>query len=506
MCVTPDTLVQLSDGGITEARNIHNPLGIAGIDFNNLKLSEGTCNGVYKSNRNRIIEINNSLRISPEHTVFRVNGLDVVETEAKYLKKGDYLIVPKQIGFEGEDVELSRVEPERVFVISKEGSKIIKKEVRKRRISLKKKSVELFGVTPRHLRRILNQSYPTREVVIKKITKSLGVSLSKCVKEVETNKHKKIKIPKKLSPSVAQLLGYFLGDGSLYENSIRWRDYRHEVLENYNRILFQVFGLKGRISKVKNKNCYQLEISNKYIAELFRYLADDYFVLSKSKKDCIKGFLRGIFDAECSIEGSKLYLRNTDRKLLEFIKLLLLRFGIHSKIHKQEKAFSLSIIRDSDRFFDMIGLTALDKVSKFNRPNSKREIIPIDRKLLNQIFKKYKIKKRTDLKYITREYLGKLCTTNPELRKIFARLLDSDLSFEKITSIRILNNREELIDISVPGTENFIANGYLVHNSTYRLYLRRGKEGTRISRLVDSPGLPEGEAVFKITEAGITDP
>jgi DNA repair protein RadA len=46
----------------------------------------------------------------------------------------------------------------------------------------------------------------------------------------------------------------------------------------------------------------------------------------------------------------------------------------------------------------------------------------------------------------------------------------------------------------------------LGHMATYRIYLRRGREGTRIGRLVDSPGLPEGEAVFKITEKGITDP
>jgi DNA repair protein RadA len=46
----------------------------------------------------------------------------------------------------------------------------------------------------------------------------------------------------------------------------------------------------------------------------------------------------------------------------------------------------------------------------------------------------------------------------------------------------------------------------LGHMATYRMYLRRGREGMRISRLVDSPGLPEGEAVFKIVEEGIKDP
>lgn len=45
----------------------------------------------------------------------------------------------------------------------------------------------------------------------------------------------------------------------------------------------------------------------------------------------------------------------------------------------------------------------------------------------------------------------------------------------------------------------------LAHQATYRCYLRRGREHTRICRLTDSPGLPEGEAVFKLTESGIAD-
>ncbi len=43
------------------------------------------------------------------------------------------------------------------------------------------------------------------------------------------------------------------------------------------------------------------------------------------------------------------------------------------------------------------------------------------------------------------------------------------------------------------------------HASTYRLYLRRSKQNLRIAKLIDSPSLPEGEAVFTITEEGISD-
>jgi len=43
------------------------------------------------------------------------------------------------------------------------------------------------------------------------------------------------------------------------------------------------------------------------------------------------------------------------------------------------------------------------------------------------------------------------------------------------------------------------------HNSATRLYLRRGKKGTRVAKLVDSPYLPDGECVFRITDLGIED-
>jgi len=45
----------------------------------------------------------------------------------------------------------------------------------------------------------------------------------------------------------------------------------------------------------------------------------------------------------------------------------------------------------------------------------------------------------------------------------------------------------------------------LAHASTYRMYLRKGKDEKRIARLVDSPNLPEGECVFKVTPKGLGD-
>jgi DNA repair protein RadA len=43
------------------------------------------------------------------------------------------------------------------------------------------------------------------------------------------------------------------------------------------------------------------------------------------------------------------------------------------------------------------------------------------------------------------------------------------------------------------------------HASTYRIYLRRGKSGSRVAKMIDSPNLPDNETIFFLTENGIRD-
>ena len=48
--------------------------------------------------------------------------------------------------------------------------------------------------------------------------------------------------------------------------------------------------------------------------------------------------------------------------------------------------------------------------------------------------------------------------------------------------------------------------GHIVgHSATFRVYLRKSKGGKRIARLIDSPSLPEAEAVFSVSQDGIRD-
>ncbi len=43
------------------------------------------------------------------------------------------------------------------------------------------------------------------------------------------------------------------------------------------------------------------------------------------------------------------------------------------------------------------------------------------------------------------------------------------------------------------------------HNSTFRIYLRKGKKGSRVAKLVDSPNLPDSECGFYVATEGLKE-
>ena len=50
-----------------------------------------------------------------------------------------------------------------------------------------------------------------------------------------------------------------------------------------------------------------------------------------------------------------------------------------------------------------------------------------------------------------------------------------------------------------------IGGNIVAHASTFRMYLRRGKQGSRVAKLIDSPNLPDNECQFYVTLKGVRD-
>jgi DNA repair protein RadA len=72
-------------------------------------------------------------------------------------------------------------------------------------------------------------------------------------------------------------------------------------------------------------------------------------------------------------------------------------------------------------------------------------------------------------------------------------------------SIVVTNQVSARPDVLFGDPTRPIGGNIVAHAATYRVYLRKSKPPKRIARLIDSPNLPEGEAVFSLTTEGIRE-
>ena len=50
-----------------------------------------------------------------------------------------------------------------------------------------------------------------------------------------------------------------------------------------------------------------------------------------------------------------------------------------------------------------------------------------------------------------------------------------------------------------------VGGNIVAHASTFRIYLRKGKKGSRVAKLIDSPNMPDGECNFYLETTGLKD-
>jgi DNA repair protein RadA len=138
--------------------------------------------------------------------------------------------------------------------------------------------------------------------------------------------------------------------------------------------------------------------------------------------------------------------------------------------------------------------------------NSDHQILIVEK--LDEIIKEKNIKLvivDSIISHFRAEYLGResLPARQQRLNKHLHRLL----RMAEVFNIPVIvTNQVVASPDAFFGPPTKPAGGHvLAHLSTNRVFLRKGRKSTRIARIIDSPYLPEGECVFKITEKGVED-
>ncbi|MBK64201.1 MAG: DNA repair and recombination protein RadA [Euryarchaeota archaeon] len=149
---------------------------------------------------------------------------------------------------------------------------------------------------------------------------------------------------------------------------------------------------------------------------------------------------------------------------------------------------------------------ALDRIHVARAYNSAHQILLVDeiKRMAKNIDVKLVIVDSLT-SHFRAEYVGRgmLATRQQKLNRHLKELKQlSDVQ----NSIVLVTNQVMSKPDALWGDPTKAIGGHIVgHASTFRLYLRKSKGGRRIARLVDSPNLPEGEAVFTVTAEGLQD-
>ncbi len=228
-------------------------------------------------------------------------------------------------------------------------------------------------------------------------------------------------------------------------------------------------------------------------------------------------FLRGLFDAEGSISNRGVSIAMANERLIRQVQLLLLRFGITTSVLGKKSRYKPQyMINFRERaalqaFAMLVGVTSSEKAQKLSAllegndaTASFMDHVPTHGGVMKNFLGKHgSLPKEVRWRYraffvgdrlLSKRHLVKMASQlkaiTPIVKDEIERYAASEANIARIVSIEPVQTQELFYDLEVPGSENFVANGIIVHNSAQR-FGRLREEGIeyfhkRIGEAMDS--------------------
>ena len=263
--------------------------------------------------------------------------------------------------------------------------------------------------------------------------------------------------PSEWSRELGQFLGWLVGDGWIRDKKKEWMvgltfgKHDKEILENIKTIGNKIYGSeKNEIER--QRNTYHLNYGSKYFVEYLKKIgittakAGEKEVpetIFTAPKEAVSGFLQGLFSSDGTVmldeKKGNYYVRLTTKsiKLAKQVQLLLLNFGIKSKIYDRSRAprkqFTYETKKGDKRTYETDGI-------------------------LFEVHIHGKSIRRFN------EQIGLLCNKHKEkMEKILQKNLREDKFSDAVKTVEYIG-KKDVYDLTEPATHSFVANGFVVSN------------------------------------------
>jgi len=316
--------------------------------------------------------------------------------------------------------------------------------------------------------------------------------------ELHWNCDFRTRVPRRVTPELAEFVGYFMGDGSLHARGLRLcvTAADGDVVERLVELGRELFGLDARVTSQRgytDVSFHSVPLTIWWEACGFAKLPPSAehsgkgwhahlpdAILYTNNRDVYAGFVRGLFEADGTTNNGYVSWSTVTESFSRDVQSLLLTLGFVTT-RKVDDASSnwgphdryvlrLLNVAASDTYLAEIGFISRRKASRLmvgtHRQASRADHIPITREILDELAPDNDSLRRTMLMSLARR--GDV--SRRSATALFERTVDAELGYQlcffydAVASVETLDD-QPTFDLSVPDNVTYVANGFVSHNT-----------------------------------------
>jgi ribonucleoside-diphosphate reductase alpha chain len=310
-----------------------------------------------------------------------------------------------------------------------------------------------------------------------------------------------VQVPRQMTPELAELVGYFMGDGSLHSRGLRFcvTESDFDVVERLQLLSKECFGTAAKVTP--KRGYVEVRVDSVRLALWWEacgfakrppveghrgkgytaHIPDA--VLHANDPEVYGAFLRGLYEADGDTSAGYPHLKNTSLQLVRDAQTMLLALGIPTTLSVRDRTGEncwgtapLATLRTlnvsySASWLEAVGFISDRKNAGVHVPDSaeaqtaRKDYVPLTRDLIDRLAPGNDRMRKVLLMEQARGRVSRRIAT-----ELFERTGDPKLAhllaffYDTVDSVQ-LGDDELTYDLSVPSNVTYVANGFVSHNT-----------------------------------------
>ncbi len=315
--------------------------------------------------------------------------------------------------------------------------------------------------------------------------------------DLHWNSERQTRVPREMTPELAEFVGYFMGDGSLHAKGIRLcvSDGDDDVVERLTELARDLFGLEAHLlprDGYTEVSLHSVPLTIWWEACGFAKLSPfeghsgkgwtahiPDAVLHANDREVYGAFVRGLFEADGNANHGCAYWSTTDARFSRDVQTLMLTLGFvttrgldGSRVKWGAPCHRIRLLNAAAgmRFAAQIGFMSTRKNEALldaDHPQAARhDHIPMSRGLLDELAPENDSLRKTMLTSLARNGCVSRRSATALLERTESLELEQLLGYfyDEVATTELLED-QPTFDLSVPDNVTYVANGFVSHNT-----------------------------------------